>query len=173
MGINDINVEDITQVAEYINAELRRNRLQKDIETKDFKVNPGVIKNRLMRKGYKKINNEWVLNDNTSQTTKIIQSKSIEQPPKKVFNNNEIEKLDQLLKIDIDNLNKMINDYATKQNTKCSIKIENTETTVTSLRLNKEIYNKVRQYANNKKINLGDLFNDMMITYLSEYATEQ
>lgn len=168
MGINDINIEDITQVAEYINLELKRNRLQKDIETQDFKVNPGVIKNRLMRKGYKKIDNQWFLNDTTNQTTNILQNKPIEQPPKKAFNNDEVEKLDQLLKIDIDTLNKMINEYNTKDNTKCSIAINDATTTVTSLRLNKSIYSLIKEKAKNEGVGIAEMINKCMLDYLNK-----
>ncbi len=168
MDIRNINVKDITQVAEYVNSELQKDRLQKDIEVEDFNVNPGVIKNRLMRKGYKKIDNQWVCNNTTIQTTDIIQNKSIEQQPKKAFNNNEVEKLGQLLKIDIDTLNQMINEYTTRQNTKCSIEIKDDTTTVTSIRVNKEIYTLAKEKAKTEGLGVSEMLNKCMLGYLNK-----
>lgn len=168
MGIDSINVKDIAQVAEYINLELQKDRLQKDIEVEDFNVNPGVVKNRLMRKGYKKVDNQWVCNNTTNQTTDIIQNKTIDTQPKKAFNNNEVEKLDQLLKIDIDILNQMINEYATKQNTKCSIKVKDDTTTVTSVRVNKEIYTLAKEKAKTEGLGVSEMLNKCMLDYLNE-----
>lgn len=75
----DGDIKDINKIALYINAELSKGRTQKDIEINDFKVNERVIEKKLKRKGYKKINNQYVLensnnkeydNSNTSVTTK-------------------------------------------------------------------------------------------------------
>lgn len=75
----DGDIKDINKIALYINAELSKGRTQKDIEINDFKVNERVIEKKLKRKGYKKINNQYVLensnnkeydNSNTLATTK-------------------------------------------------------------------------------------------------------
>lgn len=75
----DGDKKDINKIALYINAELSKGRTQKDIEINDFKVNERVIEKKLKRKGYKKINNQYVLenlnnkeydNSNTLATTK-------------------------------------------------------------------------------------------------------
>ena len=73
------------------------------------------------------------------------------------FNNSEVEILKQ-----------MINDYTTKQNTKCSIKINDTTTTVTSLRLNKELYSMVKDRAATEKIGITEIFNKIMLDYLNK-----
>lgn len=75
----DGDIKDINKIALYINAELSKGRTQKDIEINDFKVNERVIEKKLKRRGYKKINNQYVLensnnkeydNSNTLATTK-------------------------------------------------------------------------------------------------------
>jgi len=145
MGDYSVNNMDMTKVAEYMNSELKKGRTQKDIEINDFGVNEKVIKNRLDRKGYKKINNQWVLEheqliNTTNKTTEIIQEK-------KAFNNDEVEKMEKLLTLDINILNQMINEYTTKQTTSSSIRIKDTTTTVTSLRLNQSIYSLIKETA--------------------------
>ena len=119
------------------------------------------INTPLENKPLKMANNK----ETTKQTTNIIQPK---EEPKKAFNNEEVSKLDQLLKLDIEVLNKMINDYNTKQNTKCSIKINDTTTTVTSLRLNKELYSMVKDRAAAEKIGITDIMNKIMLDYLNK-----
>lgn len=174
MNMYNINSMDIREIAEHMNAELKKGRTQKDIEINDFGVNEKVVKNRLDRKGYKKINNQWILSNNhesvntTNKTTEIIQPKTIEQPPKKAFDNEEIEKLEKLLNIDIDILNKMINDYTTNENTKCSIEIKDDTTTVTSLRVNKEIYSLIKEKAKIEGVGLSEIINKCMIEYLNK-----
>lgn len=188
------------KVVEYINEELLKNRTMKEIEEKDFEENKGVIQKRLNRKGYVRVNNQFVsakdnntinttdkiqslknnnteknttiLQDTKIQTTnkaiKIIQEKTSKKEGQKAFSNVEIEKLNQLLKLDFDTLNKMIKDYTTKENTKSSINIKDNSTVVTSIRLNKELYNKIKEYSKKENIKLQDIFNEMMMNYVSK-----
>ena len=104
----------------------------------------------LENKPLKMANNKETTKQTTKQTTKIIQLKN-------QFNDNEFNILKN-----------MINDYATNKNTTCSIKIENTETTVTSLRLNKELYMKVKEKAAAEKIGITDIMNNIMLDYLNK-----
>ena len=97
MNLEDMTIEDLVI---YINSELDKNRTMKDIEKNDFKVNERVISKRLIRRGYKKINNRYELIDNNRITRK---------------NNNEScnNKVDDigiyLSKIDINALTELIN----------------------------------------------------------------
>ncbi|CAG9713762.1 hypothetical protein [Clostridium neonatale] len=61
----------LTEVIEYINIELSKGRTMKDIEEIDFNVSKGVITKRLNRKGYRKINNNFVFDEKI----KILQEK--------------------------------------------------------------------------------------------------
>lgn len=63
----DGDIKDINKIALYINAELSKGRTQKDIEINDFKVNERVIEKKLKRKGYKKINNQYVLENSNNK----------------------------------------------------------------------------------------------------------
>lgn len=197
MKYNEMSTDDVVK---YINDQLKENRTMKDIEEKDFGEHKGVIQKRLNRKGYIKINNQFVAakenntnkntkiihdrginntknttnmiqlkeKDNTKNTTKIIQGKSCNEEHKKIFSNDEIEKLDQLLKLDLNTLKKMIDEYTTNKNTRSSIKIMDATTKVTSVRVNIELYSKIKTYAEKNNIKLIDIFNDMMLDYLNK-----
>ena len=60
----------LTEVIEYINIELSKGRTMKDIEEIDFNVSKGVITKRLNRKGYRKINNNFVFDEKIKNTTR-------------------------------------------------------------------------------------------------------
>ena len=57
MNIKDLDIE---QQVEYINAELSKGRSMKEIEQQDFNVHERVISKRLSRKGYKRVNNQFI-----------------------------------------------------------------------------------------------------------------
>lgn len=64
MWNNDIN--NIEEVVIYLNSELSKGRTQKDIEINDFKVNERVIAKRLISRGYKKIDNQYIKTNESS-----------------------------------------------------------------------------------------------------------
>lgn len=190
------------QVVQYINAELIKNRTMKEIEEVDFGENKGVIQKRLNRKGYVKINNQFVSakenttrdttkilqqgnNYTTMNTTKILQRENkntkknnadiIQEKPsnsegKKAFSSEEIDKLNRLLNLDINILDKMIHEYTTKDTTINTtnniIDVKDKTTKVTSIRVNQELYNKIKEYSKENNINVGDIFNKMMMDFL-------
>ena len=88
-----MNLENMTieELVIYINNELDKNRTMKDIETNDFKVNERVISKRLTRRGYKKINNKYLLVE-ADNDTKVIQKNKIE--PKVIKENKDMINLD-------------------------------------------------------------------------------
>ena len=182
MKYNEMSTEDVIK---YINAELLKNRTMKDIEENDFGENKGVIQKRLNRKGYVKINNQFVSAKNnttikttnilhdkkentTQKTTEIIQTKSNDNRHKQVYSKDKLDKLEEILNIDVDVLKKIINEYNTKNTTASSMKILDETTKVTSIRINQELYGKVKKYAKDNKLQLVDIFSEMMITYLQK-----
>lgn len=177
----------LTDIIDYINLELSKERTMKDIEERDFNVSKGVITKRLNRKGYRKINNKFVFDENiknttrknttilhlkkentTPETTELLQYKASNDKPKKAFSTDELEKLQRLLNLDLDRLENIIKEYTTKNNTVSSIKILDETTKVTSIRINQELYGKVKKYAKDNKIQLVDIFSEMMIDYLKK-----
>lgn len=173
----------LTEVIDYINMELSKGRTMKDIEERDFNVSKGVITKRLNRKSYRKIDNKFIFDENiknttkkttkilqakkentTQETTEILQSKSSNDKPKKVFSVDELNKLERLLNLNIDVLEKLIKENTTPS----SIQVIDETTKVTSLRINQELYGKVKKYAKDNKLQLVDIFSEMMIDYLEK-----
>lgn len=64
MWSGDIN--NIGEVVVYLNNELAKGRTQKEIEINDFKVNERVIAKRLISRGYRKIDNQYIKYDNSN-----------------------------------------------------------------------------------------------------------
>ncbi|GAB6170513.1 hypothetical protein JCM1393_29730 [Clostridium carnis] len=69
IGLLDTNEN---QFINYINSELLNRRQMKDIEINDFKVNDRVIVKRLVRRGYKRIENDLNLCDEKGKLIKIF-----------------------------------------------------------------------------------------------------
>ncbi|CAG9713958.1 hypothetical protein [Clostridium neonatale] len=104
----------LTEVIEYIILSYPKENV-KDIEEIDFNVSKGVITKRLNRKGYRKINNNFVFDekiknttrktttilhmkkDNTTKNTELLQSNSSNNKPKKTFSTDKLDKLERLL----------------------------------------------------------------------------
>lgn len=164
MDINNIN-----EVVEYINAELEKGRSMKEIEQQDFKVNERVISKRLSRRGYKKVDGVFT-KDNTSNITKVESNNLRVQKPKnegvvKVKNDIDMDKLNLLL----DNLDSLLELVNIRNNINNTSSITSTETVVTSLRVNKEIYEMVKDRARKNNIKVMDIVNRALMDYLKNY----
>lgn len=159
MDINNIN-----EVVEYVNQELLKGRTMKDIETVDFGVNERVIVKRLNRRGYKK--QDGIFKKNIDTTCNITE---IEKPKNegivKVKNNIDMDKLQKLL----DNLDTLLELCNVRNNINNTSSITSTETVVTSLRVNKEIYEMVKQRARENNIKIADIINRALLDYLKNY----
>lgn len=113
MNIKDLDIE---QQVEYINQELLKGRSMKQIEQQDFGVNERVISKRLSRKGYKRVNNQFV----KSITEVIQEDKCIEitTPKDNILKYNKDINDDKLIElIDmVDTLKEIIEHYNKNKN---------------------------------------------------------
>ncbi|MBD7913469.1 hypothetical protein [Clostridium cibarium] len=105
---------NIVEVVKFINAELSKGRTMIDIENKEFNVNERVITKRLKRKGYTKINNQFVLeegleqqNDINNITKVITKNNSIKQ---KYNNDIKKDKLEELVSL-LEPIKEVIREY--------------------------------------------------------------
>lgn len=165
MDINNIN-----EVVEYINAELEKGRTMKEIEQQDFKVNERVITKRLNRRGYKKVDGVFKKNDTTCNITEVQSSNLQVEKQKdrgiiKVKNNIDMDKLNLLL----DNLDSLLELVNIRNNINNTCNITSNETVVTSLRINKEVYEMVKQRARENNIKIADIINRALMDYLKNY----
>lgn len=97
MWSGDIN--NIGEVVVYLNNELAKGRTQKEIEINDFKVNERVIAKRLISRGYRKIDNQYIKYDNRG--AEVIKTKTEER------DNNHIKVIEDS-KQEYDNSNTLV-----------------------------------------------------------------
>ena len=166
----DINNNNVEQMVEYINQELEKGRSMKDIELNDFKVNERVITKRLNRRGYKKVDGVFKKNDTTCNITEIKSSNLQVEKPKnegiiKVKNDIDMDKLQKLL----DNLDSLLELCKARNNINNTCNITSNETVVTSLRINREVYEMVKQRARENNIKVGEIVNRALLDYLKNY----
>ncbi len=191
------NLDNIEQVEEYINIELKKGRSQKEIEINDFKVNQGVIKNRLNRRGYKKVDNQWVLPDKQYEegNIKVIstQNKKYEDSKAKVLNIQETELMeydndntlviaDEKIKNNLINLSKnydkimsIVQEYDKKYDKRydsmvIELPIETIKDFRTSIRINNVIWEQFNKFSEeHKEFTKRDLLSMALKEYMDKY----
>jgi len=191
------NLDNIEQVEEYINIELKKGRSQKEIEINDFKVNQGVIKNRLNRRGYKKVDNQWVLPDKQYEegNIKVISTlnKKYEDSNAKVFNiqetelkeydnNNTLVIADEKIKNNLINLSKnydkimsIVQEYDKKydkgyDSMVIELPIETIKDFRTSIRINNVIWEQFNKFSEeHKEFTKRDLLSMALKEYMDKY----
>lgn len=187
------NLDDTEQVVLYINNQLKIGRSQKDVETMDFKVNQGVIKNRLTRRGYKKIDNQWVLqNFYEDSNTKVISNqykgnesnntKVIEPKQKQYDNDNTLVITDNKIKNNLINLAKnynkimaIVEQYDTKYDKQYDgITIELPAETIkdfrTSIRINNVVWEQFNKFGeDHKEFTKRDLLSMALREFMEKY----
>lgn len=170
---------ELEELLEYVNTELSKGDTLTHI-AKGLGRNESTIRKRLNKEGYRRDGNKFVrksdtTNHTTGNTTKIEIPKKGHMPQNttcstteeisKIETNIDMEKL-KLLLDNVDNLLRLI------PNTTCSttnISINNESTKVTSLRINEDIYNLVKERATRDNCNISDIVNKSLIDYLNNY----
>lgn len=125
MNLEEMKLEEIV---EYINKELGKGRTLKDIETIDFNVNDRVIAKRLSRKGYKRIDNQYLYESNTTVLTKKHSNKDLFLKEDNtnvlpLYNQLDLNKLNELINL-IEPIKEVIQEYNKSKNI---IEIQNIE----------------------------------------------
>ena len=125
MNLEEMKLEEIV---DYINKELSKGRTLKDIETIDFNVNDRVIAKRLSRKGYKRIDNQYLYESNTTVLTKKPSNKDLLLKEDNtnvlpMYNQLDFNKLNELINL-IDPIKEVIQEYNKSKNV---IEIQNIE----------------------------------------------
>lgn len=93
-----------------------------------------------------------------------------------IKNNEKNTSMDSIKDIDLEKLNILLNNLEDilglipKKNITSNITIENKETTVKTLRVNTELYNKIRDKAAKENITIGSILNNALLDYLNKYG---
>ena len=154
------NKDNIDEIVEFINRELESGRPMNNIELEEFGVNERVIHKRLLRIGYKKIDNHYRLEESiTSNITKVKNESNI------TCNSDlDMDKLNLLL-ANIDKILKLIPTDTTSNIT--HLKSGNNE--VRSLRIDTGLYEAIKNRASRDNINISAIVNKALEDYLNNY----
>lgn len=180
------DIKNIEQVALYLNDELRKGRSQKDIEISDFKVNERVIAKRLISKGYKKIDNQYVLigDKNITRVIKNNKPNVIEQFEENKLIIKDQKIMDNLIEL-AKNYDKLINiideydkngdkEYYSKYDKKydgivIELPIETVKDFRTSIRVNNVVWEQFNRFAEeHKEFTKRDLVSMALKEYLEK-----
>ena len=161
------NKDNIDEIVEFINRELKNGRAMNKIELEEFEANERVIHKRLIRIGYKKIDNQYRLKDgitsNITEKPKVINKVKNES---NIIRNSDLDmdKLNLLL-ANVDKLLKLIPTDVTSNIT--HLKSGNNE--VRSLRIDTGLYEAIKDRASRDNINISAIVNKALEDYLNNY----
>ena len=167
----NINNMDIEQLVKFINIELSKNKALSVNKWCEFNnIKKSTLKSRMSRGNYSYNTDlrQYIKHNTTSNTTEVLQ----EVPAPKEDNSNKVillndietEKLNLLLN-NIDSLLELVE----KKNNTSSITINSDKTRVTSLRINEELYDMVKEKSAKSNMSISDIVNRALIDYLNNY----
>lgn len=161
------NKDNIDEIVEFINRELQTGRPMNNIELEEFGANERVIHKRLLRIGYKKIDNQYRLEDgitsNITDKPKVINKVKNES---NITRNSDLDmdKLNLLLD-NVDKLLKLIPTDITSNITH----LKSGSNEVRSLRIDTGLYEAIKDRASRDNINISAIVNKALEDYLNNY----
>lgn len=158
--------DNIDEIVEFINKELATGRAMSKIELEEFGANERVIHKRLGRLGYKKIDNQYRLEEDiTHNITVTDKPKQVKKESNITSNTNlDMDKLNLLLE-NLDKILKLIPTDITRNIT--SKRSGNNE--VRSLRIDTGLYEAIKDRASRDNINISAIVNKALEDYLNNY----
>lgn len=177
----DLNIS-IEKLVQYINLELKKDKnISVNRLCDRIGIKKSTLKSRMSRAEYT-YNIElrqYIKVNTTSNTTSVSAEETIvlkeetsvikEDTTSNITllkdKNIDFNKLQLLL----NNIDKLLNLVDAKQSNTSSITVESTETVVTSLRINKEIYGLIKEKSSKSNISISNIVNKALSDYLSNY----
>ena len=163
----DWDKNNIDEIVGFINRELGTGRPMNNIELEEFGVNERVIHKRLLRIGYKKIDNQYRLQDgitsNITEKPKVINKVKNES---NITRNSDLDmdKLNLLL-ANIDKILKLIPTDTTSNITH----LKSGSNEVRSLRIDTGLYEAIKDRASRDKVNISAIVNKALEDYINNY----
>ena len=158
---------NIDEIVGFINRELETGRPMNNIELEEFGVNERVIHKRLLRIGYKKIDNQYRLEESiTSNITNKSKAITKVKNESNITCNSDLdmEKLNLLL-ANIDKILKLIPTDTTSNITH----LKSGSNEVRSLRIDTGLYEAIKNRASRDNINISAIVNKALEDYLNNY----
>ena len=191
----DWEKERIEEIKDYINLELAKGRPMVSIEKEDFEANERVIHKRLVRAGYKKIDNQYILSNDVIQVsnnsitkdkdkynksiTSVIQRE--EEEITKDFKETDIQALKELISL-VEPLKNVIQVYNKSITTEKYIDVEPIEIKIdrtklsgnikaTGFRIDETILDYWREFIKNYngEYKVQDLVGQALLEFIEKY----
>ena len=187
--------ERIEEIKDYINLELAKGRPMVSIEKEDFEANERVIHKRLVRAGYKKIDNQYILSNDVIQVsnnsitkdkdkynksiTTVIQKQ--EEAISKDFKETDIQALKELISL-VEPLKNVIQVYNKSITTEKYIDVEPIEVNIdrsklsgnikaTGFRIDESILKQWKEFIKdyNGEYKVQDLVGQALLEFIEKY----
>ena len=187
--------ERIEEIKDYINLELAKGRPMVSIEKEDFEANERVIHKRLVRAGYKKIDNQYILSNDVIQVsnnsitkdkdkynksiTSVIQRE--EEAISKDFKETDIQALKELISL-VEPLKDVIQVYNKSITTEKYIDVEPIEVNIdrsklsgnikaTGFRIDESILKQWKEFIKdyNGEYKVQDLVGQALLEFIEKY----
>lgn len=191
----DWEKERIEEIKDYINLELAKGRPMVSIEKEDFEANERVIHKRLVRAGYKKIDNQYILSNDVIQVsnnsitkdkdkynksiTTVIQKQ--EEAISKDFKETDIQALKELISL-VEPLKDVIQVYNKSITTEKYIDVEPIEVNIdrsklsgnikaTGFRIDESILKQWKEFIKdyNGEYKVQDLVGQALLEFIEKY----
>lgn len=166
---------EVQDLLEYVNYELENGSNLTKI-AKGLGKNESTIRKKLNKARYKRVGNKFVLNlDTTSSTTREEENKLGHMPHNKIYSaETDISKIEsdidmEKLKLLVDNIDNLLRLIPNTTSSITSTLINTGKTKVTSLRINEDIYNLIKERALRDKCSISDIVNKSLMDYLNNY----
>ena len=163
----DISKFDIDKLVEFVNLELQKNKTLSVNKLCDkYNIKKATLKTRMRRGGYSynQDNRRYEKTASKNNTTSRTTVKAVEVHNDNMPKNIDMNKLNLLL----DNIDSIL-EFVKCKNTTSSITLNSKETKVTSLRINAELYDKVKERATRGQQSISDIVNRALVDYLNNY----
>jgi len=174
------DISNIENIVSYINQELSKGKTMVSVEREIFGANERVIHKRLIRLGYKKIDNKYRLQEGITsnitpkkhykfteegknESNDIVQIKENTEDIRVIQEIKDIDKLNLLLQ-NLDKLLKLI-----PSNITSNTGLRSGTKDVKSFRVDTGLYAEVKKRATRDNINITDILNKALEDYLNNY----
>ena len=171
----NINNMDIERLVKFINAELSKNKTLSVNKWCDLNnIKKSTLKSKMSRGNYSYNADlrQYVKDNTTNNTTEVLQEVREEVAVTKEDNTSNTTPLNN---INMDKLNLLLNnldsllDLVNKKHNTSSIAINSDKTRVTSLRINEQLYELIKDRAVKESTSISDIVNRSLLDYINNY----
>lgn len=174
----DWNLDNIDNIIYYINQELIKGKTMVSIEKEVFGVNERVIHKRLVRLGYKKIDNQYRLQEEiTSNITPSKNHSTIKKADNDIIikeNTDDLRTIEGIKDIDklnllLDNLDMILKLIPKEITSNITPYLRSGINDVKSFRIDTGLYKAIKKRAAKDNINISEIINKALEDYLNNY----